>query len=286
MLTRAIISLILIMMAPMAGRAQDRIYTKDGAIYEVKVIEIGTREVVYKKWSSLNGPNYILPRKSIERIRFENGDEEIFSRPVALRHDVSGKTTAAEDHRYGRNSVSVSPIHMTNIGPVGLGLSYERVCDKNYIISVYLPVVYSLKNGTSNYNYSYYSTTPNKDKSSMLWFFPGVKLYPTGSNGLVRYSVGPSLAFGMGSRNYTRDVYDPATGYYTATTFDDNIFVMGILINNTLNIYPTPKFRLGLELGLGLPYYTNEEDTHLNYYDSPFRNVPLVQFNFQVGYRF
>ena len=120
----------------------------------------------------------------------------------------------------------------------------------------------------------------------MFWFYPGVKIYPTGSDGIVRYAVGPSLAFGTGSRNYGRNIYDPGTGTYQYKRIEDDIFVMGIVVNNSLNIQPTPRLHLGLELGLGIPYYSTEpRDLNYDPYNELY-NAPLVQFNFHVGYRF
>lgn len=176
---------------------------------------------------------------------------------------------------------------MTNTSALGLGISYERVLDKNAVLSFYLPVAYSFKNN-NNSSYNYNTGNYNTNKSTMLWVYPGLKVYPTGSNGIVRYAVGPSLSFGTGNRNYYTSVYDPQTSTYKDVEANQDIFVMGLLINNSLNIQPTPKLHLGLELGLGIPYYTNEKAPANNatyYYTPIYSDVPLVQFNFNIGYR-
>ena len=259
--------------------AQDRLYTKEGSVLEVKVKEVGTRTIVYKKWNNQDGPDFIIAKNEVERIKFQNGDEEYFTR----RGDIRPVRTKTVNRDYGKNILSFSPVHMTNASAIGIGVSYERVIDKKSIVSFYLPVVYSFRNNRDDYNYNtgnYY-----ENKSHMVWFYPGAKIYPTGSDGIVRYAVGPSLAFGAGERNYTRDVFNQATSQYEPKQFNEDVFIMGVLVNNSLNIQPSPKLHLGLELGLGIPYYSNEQKNNDNYYNS-FYDEPLVQFNFNVGYRF
>lgn len=258
--------------------SQDKLYTRDGTMQEVKVKEIGTRFVTYKKWSNQDGPDFVIPKNEVERIKFQNGDEESFGRRGEIR--PTRKRTSSSLN-YGNNILSLSPVHMTNTGPVGFGLSYERVLDKNKILSLYIPIVYSFKDNDNYYSAGSYGN----QRSNMLWLYPGAKIYPTGSDGTVRYSVGPSLVFGSGNRTYDEQVYDPNTNTYNYQTTDHNVFVMGVMVNNTLNVCPTPKLHLGLELGLGIPYYTDEKRTYGSVFND-YSDTPLVQFNFHVGYRF
>jgi len=263
-----------------AANAQDRIYTKSGAMYEVKIKEVGTKMIVYKKWNNLDGPDYVMPKADVERVKFQNGDEEQFS--------IRGRMHAARQSRetntqYGKNIIGLSPIHMTNISPIGFGVSYEAVLDKRYILSFYLPIVYSFR---SQNNTNYYSSYPEKNERKMLWFYPGAKIYPTGSDGVVRYAVGPSLAIGTGNRSFTVNNWDPATQTNYNTDVTEEVFAMGVMVNNSLNIHPTPRLHLGLELGIGVPYYTNESKNYGNYYYNSISDEPLIQFNFNVGYRF
>ena len=44
-----------------------------------KVIEIGSTEVKYKKFSNLNGPTYTIAKAEILVINYENGEKESFS---------------------------------------------------------------------------------------------------------------------------------------------------------------------------------------------------------------
>jgi hypothetical protein len=279
--TRVLLSCFALLFATCAN-AQDRLYTKDGGMLEVKVKEVGTKTIVYKKWSNTDGPDFVIPKNDVERIKFQNGDEEYYGRREPIQHGRLSEKVP--DGTYGKNIVSFSPVHMTNTSAVGFGISYERVLDKNSILSLYFPIAYSFKSNNSNYNGS--TGNHDKDKSSMLWLYPSLKIYPTGATGIVRYSVGPMFAIGTGSRSYNRNIYDPNTGNYQYQKTSEDLFVLGLLVNNSLNIQPTPKLHLGLELGIGIPYYSNEGDNGPYNYNDTYNNEPIVQFNFNIGYRF
>jgi hypothetical protein len=62
--------------------AQDSMYLSDGKNIVVKVLEIETSAVKYKKYSNLDGPTYTVEKSKILRVRYINGDEEIFQQPA------------------------------------------------------------------------------------------------------------------------------------------------------------------------------------------------------------
>ena len=77
--------------------AQDLIVKKDGANVAAKVLEIGEKDIKYKKASHLDGPTYLVSVANVVYIRFEDGSTDIFSQEDYDR-------LAAEAHR--RNSRS------------------------------------------------------------------------------------------------------------------------------------------------------------------------------------
>jgi hypothetical protein len=113
----------------------------------------------------------------------------------------------------------------------------------------------------------------NGHQDMMLYAMPGIKIYPTGSFGTVRYAVGPSLVIASGEKSYVpNSLYNPA--YHT-----DTHFMLGMVVNNSLNINPNPHVYLGLELGMGFTYLNRvaglNQDTNF-----------LIQGAFKVGFRF
>ena len=53
--------------------AQDLIVKKDGTNVEAKVLEIGEKDIKYKKASHLDGPTYLVSVANVVYIRFEDG---------------------------------------------------------------------------------------------------------------------------------------------------------------------------------------------------------------------
>lgn len=53
--------------------AQDVIVKKDGSTIVCRVVELTSSEIVYKKWSDLNGSNYVMNRADASAINYENG---------------------------------------------------------------------------------------------------------------------------------------------------------------------------------------------------------------------
>ena len=58
--------------------AQDVIVKKDNSTIVCRIVEVNQTEVVYKKWSNLNGPNFVMNLSDLISINFENGESEKF----------------------------------------------------------------------------------------------------------------------------------------------------------------------------------------------------------------
>lgn len=266
-----------------AAAAQDKIYLTDGTIVQAKVKEIGPRNITYARWENKDGAEYVVVRRDVERIVFENGTEETITRmrfrerPVADEPRSERQRAAVPD--YGKNILSIAPIQMTNESPAGVGIHYERVLDKAGIFSFYLPLAISFVDDRVS---TYVSGGYVEQKASRVftYLYPGAKIYPAGSAHCVTYSVGPSFAFGFGSRFKATQRYDPILGYNVTDYTEGSVFKAGFLINNGLNLQPTKALYIGLELGFGIFYYNNQTN------DFSAGDEPMVQFNFKMGYRF
>lgn len=77
--------------------AQDVIVLKDGSSILSKVIEVGSSEVKYKKWSNQDGPTYILNVPEILSINYLNGEKESFN---AQKATVSPNKDIAKGFTY------------------------------------------------------------------------------------------------------------------------------------------------------------------------------------------
>ena len=61
-------------------KAQDTLSTRSGETILVKVIEVGTAEVKYKKLDNLNGPMFSMLKSDLLMIKYANGTNEDFSK--------------------------------------------------------------------------------------------------------------------------------------------------------------------------------------------------------------
>ncbi len=263
-----------------AALAQDTVYLRDGSIEYASISEINTRQIIYTPTDKPDGREQRLALGNIERIHYAGGRVQTFGGD-ARRSPADGRTPRRRepDVVYGKNIVSFAPIQITDEGARGVGLHYERILDQRGILSFYLPVSITFPDRqTSNFNDPFGRFISQRNATPFVYLYPGVRIYPAGANGKVRYAVGPSLVLGFGSIDYTTGVFNPATGQTQLSVVREPVLRSGILINNGLNIHATPKLVLGIEAGLGYSY--------LN--DTDFENstIFLGQLNFKIGYRF
>ncbi len=169
----------------------------------------------------------------------------------------------------GSNVVGFSPFHFSENG-IGLSLSWEKLLDKDGILSFQLPF-----SATFNMNNSD-ALGRQTNEDPMFYVYPGIKIYPKSAFGKVKYAIGPSLVLGAGQKTQTNYGNYPYSNY-TEETVSKTVF--GILVNNSLNITPSPKTYIGIEFGLGF--------TYLNYEGGDRKPMQtLVQGGFKFGYRF
>lgn len=69
---------------------QDTIIKKSGEQLKVKVLEIGLDGVTYKRFDNQTGPSYVISKKEISVIRYENGIEDVFDSDETQPENESG----------------------------------------------------------------------------------------------------------------------------------------------------------------------------------------------------
>lgn len=279
--------------------AQDKVYTSDGKVIDAKVKEVNQRSVVYRRWDNQDGADYVLTRREVERIVYENGTEESFEAqparrgpfpPPPMRRNAGSRSSSRNENdddftprkmnaAYGRNILAVAPIQMSLESVAGVGIHYEHILDKGGIVSLYVPIAFAFYQDIAS---SYSPTFPNTRLEANRVFtyaYPGIKFYPGGSARRVSYSVGPSIGLGFGTV-YKESTYYTPGGNYSRRVSEEGAFRAGFLINNGLNIQPTPHLYIGTEFGVGITYYDNTTE------DFAVGDGAILQFNFKIGYRF
>lgn len=277
MKTRAIIAAALSLTVATGAYAQDKIFQSNGNVIEAKIKVINGDNIIYRHWNDRNGTQFSISLKEVDKVKYENGVEERFNgenngqdegRYARNRNEV--RMRGNETVRLGSSIYSISPIQFTENG-FGVAVSYEKAIDKTGIVSFILPVM-----ATFNLN-NHEETIYDKHQDAMFYFSPGLKFYPTSMFGKVKYAIGPSLVVGAGEKTRGGEYYygynpsyDP---YYTQTKF-----MLGILVNNSLNFNPSEHLYMGMDLGFGF--------TYINRLGGINQGISgMVQGGFKIGYR-
>ncbi len=261
--------------------AQDKIFQSNGNVIDAKVKMIKGDNIIYWHWDDRNGALYALSVNEVDKIRYENGNEELFNGhnsanvPSATPRYNPGYRGHSPAMFGGNNIVSFAPIFFTENG-VGIAASYERVLDRNSIVSFYLPVIATIN--TDNQEESGY----NKNEDIMAYIAPGIKFYPTSCRGLLKYAVGPSLVLGVGEKT-TGGPYTQWNGVQYQTYLDPYVTrtktMLGILVNNSMQVNPSTHLSLGFDFGFGFTYINDVGGVN--------KGVSgMVQGGFKIGYRY
>ena len=249
------------------ARAQDKIVKKNGETIEVKVIQITSRIITYKRLNNLEGPEYSIPKMQVSKVIYANGSEDNFDRNNERGRDgerngnkYRGKNDSKTIIKY--NIIAIAPLQFNQDGP-GVGLSYERILDKEGYLSFNLPAFYLMNS----------SSGTNSDNNNMVYLMPGAKYYPNiKSDRKFKVSLGIALMVGVGTgRNYS---------YSSSYNGIQNRFLMGPIANFGGNVFPTAHLYMGFEIGIGLPYLNEYNGINVT------NSEPMIQGSFKVGYRF
>lgn len=88
------IFLLMLFLCSMSVWAQDVIVKKDGSTVVCRILEVTKTEVIYKKWSDLQGSNYIVNQKDLTAIHHENGAKTTFDAAPAVPAEAAPPANA------------------------------------------------------------------------------------------------------------------------------------------------------------------------------------------------
>ena len=258
----------------LVATGQDVLVRKNGTTIEGKVTEVGIDRVLYKISTEEGSANFVVKKNELNRIEFGNGQTVFIDEKNLLTKTRPQRTSSSNIP--GRHLINFSPFKALDRGP-GVGLSYEILADKRGYFGIILPVslIFSEQ--------FYFSINGDSDQETMVYFAPGVKIYPFGQR-RVTYAVGPNIFTGFGNTNRNTGYYD-SNGMYINFPGDARIFRFGIIVNNYVNFQITERFQIGLNGGLGSRYIDREtyNDTRSN--NNSGINI-TGEFNFNLGLRF
>jgi hypothetical protein len=244
--------------------AQDVLTLNDGRTFKVNIIEVGKKDVSYRKFENPKGPIYRAEIKDIARIDYESGASDDFESNNSKSQSKYGNSSYRSymQEVLGRNLITIDGLSLLF---QNVSIGYEHVFGENSKLGLFVPV--SINMG---------GTTDNAGFGTRNVFFSGIDAhyYPLGQ-GEFNFYVGPSIRVGT-SRIYNQ-FYDPINFISISETLNSSYF--SFLVKLGIQYNPVPELTMGTALGIGTRRY---------FHNIPNGNVAgsAAYLNFTLGYRF
>jgi hypothetical protein len=251
------ILLLLTLLVSSFSFAQDMIYMNDGSIIESKVVEIEKKEIKYKKFKNLSGPDYRIQKEDVIKITYESGAEDVFN---------ESKNSKSRDKNlvFGNNIIY---INVVDILFQNVTLGYEHFLGDQKKLGIRVPVSFSLY-GNNNNNFNLWN--------SYNVFYSGVDLnyYPIGQR-QASFFIGPSIRYGMARYRYNEtDGFGFGNQTFITTgSYASVLFQSGFIWN------PVKELTITSSLGIGSRRYFTTSPNNRN-------TVTTASLWFAFGYRF
>ena len=121
--------LLLLLMMPFLVKSQDLIVTKKSEKFEVKIVEVSSTEIKYKKMNNIEGPTFVIPSSDVATIVYKNGEVQIFedsSSPKKIEDFIA-------DDNVNRLQISRSGNSYFHNGVKMRGDTYKEFLNKNVL---------------------------------------------------------------------------------------------------------------------------------------------------------
>ncbi|MBP6977425.1 MAG: hypothetical protein KBB71_03825 [Lentimicrobiaceae bacterium] len=222
--------------------SQDVLFKTDGSKEEVRILQVGNREIQYKKFDNPDGPVYIVNKENVVMITYENGDYDLFSKPDYRK--------TPEDRELETNFArNVFAYHLFDLVFGDFGLSYERLLSTGKV-GIKIPVAFGFDEYDDwSFNNIFYSGV-------------GVNFYPTGQ-GKWRYFMGPQLRIGYGRASSWVDYYDDHGNYWYSDDVENEGMYTKFFVDNGVQFMPLMNFSVSAIASIGIRYFPEapyEED--------------------------
>ncbi len=251
--------------------AQDTLYRVNGSKIIVKVLEVNTQTVKYKRTTNLDGPLYVIESSEVLKIVYSNGDVDVFkAAPGQIGANPLGLSKAYD---YRLDSIFRPWYISANVFDLVFGIFSVNVeYDVTKQLTVRVPVssgIYGIQSMTSRNESDvfYYNRYKKYSTGLELHFFPNASYTRS-------FYIGPAIAYG--ELEAERQYYNyPAPPIYTVETFKFSSFgfTTGWLIRTTQHLNFSLSTTLGMQL-IRTPRYSYN------------RYQPLGLLEASVGYRF
>lgn len=181
-----IITSIIFLLVLQSAFAQDIIYKKNGDKIEANVVEVGLKEVKYKKFNVQEGPMYVLLKSDIFMIEYADGSKDVFNQEEnaaapsnSLQENSEVRNNSKDLHQ---SSLSFQLLGLLQFGPI---IQYEnRISERLYLVP-HLRIGYA------------------GALSHIVWGAEGGTI------------IDPALGAGLGLRSFSPSKYTSGAWYYS-----------------------------------------------------------------------
>lgn len=237
--------------------AQDTIYRVNHEVIVAKVTEVGTYEIRYKRFSSQDGPVYVLRKTEVWKIVYADGNVDYFN-TTAQQHSALYANAA----QY-RNSIGINSFDLL-FGVITAEAEYSLPkTDITFRIPVSFGIASLSGSDPSFYrNFYYYNHDKKFSTGLKMLFFPG------GHARFANYYIGIAAEYGQvrfRSSYYYNYPYPPVDSIRTVSYWGTGVvngvqfsiaerisismdFVFGMLSGANTDVSYTPMGRLGLTM--------------------------------------
>jgi hypothetical protein len=98
--------LILLSLCSFSSFSQDLFIYKNGNELTVKVLRINENDIIYKKSSNINGPEYTEEKNNIFMIKYENGTKDIFQKETQAEERNVTRTKETNNCEHKKDSIA------------------------------------------------------------------------------------------------------------------------------------------------------------------------------------
>ena len=250
--------------------AQDIIMLIKGGNIQAKVQEVKSKEIVYKKFSNVNGPNYYIDIEDVEKINYESGAVDVFEANPNAGTAFSYNSKKTESI-FGNNIIS---INVPDILFQNVTFSYERFLGEQKKLGLRVPLSLSLYGNNNNNN-----NFPLRGYYNIFYSGVDINYYPTGQ-GKARLFLGPVLRTGFARVRNEITTYDEYSFSYKTVQFFSNTGYFSFILQGGFLFTPVKEIIISSSFGLGSRRYFTAAPKNGNFAQA------TATFHFSVGYRF
>ena len=274
--------LCFIVIISLPATAQDKIYRRNGEVIEGKVKQVKPSTVIYNKLDTSDKRDRFISKAEVLKIEYENKVVEYFGTTTLAITPKKNKErllyNKVKESGYGLNILSPQVV-VCELGS-GLGFAYERVLDRKGLWSFLFPLAVVHKDGAESLEFEEWGYT-----KFIMQLMPGVKFYPFGNSGHVRYATGLQLSYQRGARQEETKLPPTPWGYNPEGWVYLDILKVGPVLHNSINFYPVPAFYIGIDTGLGFTLVNKKENLVFGSMVEQ-GTAPITQAALKMGYRF